>query len=262
MSRHVVGIVDTLLVQEHKLSPADTQRAGKLLSGNFRTFWEPASGSHFCSGGVCISVGPRWVSCIRDHGTLMCGGHSMWVSLQIGDSLIGIMSVYAPNVARASFWSQIVDVLQVVDFWIVGGDLNNIESIDDVRAIIPPHLSSIAPVERDAWDEFLFSLRVSDARWHYDGLAWVLPWPLSDYFCVSLRLQSQKPAVMRRGCRIPDLVVASQSMREQISTLWLSRPDSLEHIDPALLLETCISSSSEICREQFQVDRRFLLERE
>lgn len=63
-----------------------------------------------------------------------------------------------------------MDVLPIVDSWIVGGDLNNIESIADVRAITSPHLTSIAPVERDSWDGFLFSLRVSDA-WHMPGFA-------------------------------------------------------------------------------------------
>lgn len=42
----------------------------------------------------------------------------------------------------------------------------------------------------------------------------------------------------------------------------MSEAGSLEHIDPALFLETCISSSSEICRERVQLGRRFLQQTE
>ena len=59
---HVDKPVDVLLVQEHKLAFAHTQRCGKLLEGDSHTFWEPAIGDHLSSGGVCISVVPRWLS--------------------------------------------------------------------------------------------------------------------------------------------------------------------------------------------------------
>ena len=116
------------------------------------------------SGGVAISVGPRWTSCVRDHGTLI-DGRCIWVSMQIGDLLIGLLCIYAPNEARlrANFWQEIVDVLPVVDSWIVGGDFNNLESPSDYRVDTPPHLSEIATAEIDAWDNFLFALRLSDA---------------------------------------------------------------------------------------------------
>jgi len=138
LHRHVVGDVDILFVQEHKLSLEMTQRVGKVLPGTSRTFWEPATGLFSRSGGVCISVGPRWISAIRGHGTLV-RGRAMWISLQLNDALIGFLTVYAPTEARlrASFWRQIVDVLPTVDSWIVGGDFNNVESLADVRASTP-----------------------------------------------------------------------------------------------------------------------------
>ena len=61
---HVDRRVDVLLVQEHKLAFAHTQRCGKLLEGDSHTFWEPAIGDHLSSGGVCISVAPRWFSSV------------------------------------------------------------------------------------------------------------------------------------------------------------------------------------------------------
>jgi len=57
-----------------------------------------------------------------------------------------------------------------VDSWIVGGDFNNVESLADVRASTPPILTSIASAERNAWDAFLFSLRISDA-WYVPSYA-------------------------------------------------------------------------------------------
>lgn len=48
-----------------------------------------------------------------------------------------------------------MDVLLVLDSWIVGGDCNNLETPSKFRVDIPPYLS----VETDAWDGFLFALR-------------------------------------------------------------------------------------------------------
>ena len=99
LHRYVAGDVDVLFVQEHKLSLADTQSCGNILSGTSRTYWTPATGVMSRSGGVAISVGPRWVSCVRDHGTLVAG-RCIWLSMQIEDQLIGFLCVYAPTDAR------------------------------------------------------------------------------------------------------------------------------------------------------------------
>ena len=161
---HVDRPVDVLLVQEHKLAFAHTQRCGKLLEGDSHTFWEPAIGDRLSSGGVCIFVVPRWLSSVRGHGTLVAG-RAMWVSLQVADALVGILCVYVPTTAseRAWFWGQIVDVLPIVDSWIVGGDFNNVETFEDWCAASPPALPRIARSERDAWDLFLFALVGADA---------------------------------------------------------------------------------------------------
>ncbi|WP_208972741.1 hypothetical protein, partial [Escherichia coli] len=73
------------------------------------------------SGGVCISVGSAWRSQVVDHGILV-PGRALWIALQFGDHILGVLSVYAPTRARqrAAFWSQILDVLPSVDSWIIG----------------------------------------------------------------------------------------------------------------------------------------------
>ncbi|MCO5581067.1 hypothetical protein L7F22_034943 [Adiantum nelumboides] len=126
ITTHVSRPVDILLVQEHKLSYAHTQRCGKLLPGVSHSFWEPAVGDHLSSGGVCISVGSRWLPRVIDHGTLVAG-RAMWVSLQCDAYVVGILCIYAPTTAaeRSWFWDQIVHVLPPVNSWIVGGDFNN-----------------------------------------------------------------------------------------------------------------------------------------
>ncbi|MCO5592274.1 hypothetical protein L7F22_046273 [Adiantum nelumboides] len=151
ITTHVSRRVDILLVQEHKLSYAHTQRCGKLLPGASHTFWEPVVGEHLNSGGVCISVGSRWLDRVIDHGTLVAG-RAMWISLQCDASIVGILCIYAPTTAaqRSWFWDHIVDVLPFVDSWIVGGDFNNVETFEDWCAAQPPALPHIARCERDA----------------------------------------------------------------------------------------------------------------
>ena len=63
-----------------------------------------------------------------------------------------------------------MDVLPIVDSWIVGGDFNNVETFEDWCAGSPPALPRIARSERDAWDHFLFALEGVDA-WHVSSLA-------------------------------------------------------------------------------------------
>lgn len=117
--------------------------------------WEPAIGAMSRGGGVRIFVGPRWVSAIQQHGTLVAG-RAMYVTLRIDQSLVGFLCIYAPTepTARARFWSSIVDVLPPLDSWVVGGDFNNVETVDDWRVDIAPVLSSISPREQTAWDRF------------------------------------------------------------------------------------------------------------
>jgi len=91
-------------------------------------------------------------------------------------------------------------------------------------------------------------------------------WPgtvLSDHFLVSIRVQFQVPDAPRRGRRIPDSVFLSQSVRDQMTALWDPGGASVDvFVDPADLLETCISTSSEICRHQAQLDSKAVRQRE
>ena len=61
LSSHFPGDVDVLFAQEHKLSLVHSHRCGKFLTGTSHTFWEPAIGEMSRSGGVCISIGRRYI---------------------------------------------------------------------------------------------------------------------------------------------------------------------------------------------------------
>ncbi|MCO5563388.1 hypothetical protein L7F22_017029 [Adiantum nelumboides] len=147
--KSVVGDIDILMIQEHKIA----RSLGNLMTAGFRTFWEPASGQHSGSCGVCISVSPRLLSSVRHHGTLVAG-RALFVAIDIDGTLVGFLTVYASNSLRdrPRFWSQLTDALPIVDTWIVGGDFNNIESDSDWCSETTPVLSSISPHEQEEWD--------------------------------------------------------------------------------------------------------------
>ncbi|MCO5608602.1 hypothetical protein L7F22_062815 [Adiantum nelumboides] len=128
LQKSVVGDIDILMIQEHKIA----HPFGNLMTVGYQTFWEPASMQHSGSCGVCISVRPRLLFSVRLHGTLVTG-RALYVAIDIDGTLVGFLTVYAPNSPRdrARFWSQLTDALPIVDTWIVRGDFNNIESDSD-----------------------------------------------------------------------------------------------------------------------------------
>ena len=55
------------------------------------------------------------------------------MGLDIEGSRIGILNIYAPTDLRqrAAFWSTLPDLVPEMGSWIVGGDFNNLEAIED-----------------------------------------------------------------------------------------------------------------------------------
>ena len=87
--------VDMLLLQEHKLSTAQTSRCGKVLPRCSQTYWEPLIGEQGCSGGVSTSIGASLMQYVFGHGTLVTG-HALWVGLDLEGSRLGVLNIYAP----------------------------------------------------------------------------------------------------------------------------------------------------------------------
>ena len=101
----VIGRLDLLLLQEHKLSAAHASRCGKVLPGHSHTFWEPSIGEQGRSGGVCTSVSASISQSVFGHGSLI-PGRALWVGLELEVSRIGILNIYAPTDlrSRVTFW--------------------------------------------------------------------------------------------------------------------------------------------------------------
>lgn len=121
LHRHVVGDMDILFVQSTSFP--------QLLPSKLCTFWGLVDGLMSRSKGVSISIGPHQVSYICDHGMLVAST-CIWLSMQIHDQFVELLCVCASTDPRlrVDFWHDIVNILLVVDSWLVGGDFNHLES--------------------------------------------------------------------------------------------------------------------------------------
>ena len=88
------------------------------------------------------------------------------MGLNIEGSRIDILNIYAPidMRRRAAFWSSLTGLLPEMDSWIVGGDFNNLEALEDQQGRGPEFLG-IAQAEQSEWDSFLFAMGGRDS-WH------------------------------------------------------------------------------------------------
>ena len=95
----LVGQVDVLLLQEHKLSASQTSRCGKVLVGRSHTYWEPSIGKHERRREVSTSIIAPLLQHVCGHGTLV-PHRDLWVGLDIEGSQIGILNSYASTDLR------------------------------------------------------------------------------------------------------------------------------------------------------------------
>lgn len=67
----LVGWMDMLLLQKHKLSAAQTSRCGKVLPRCSHTYWEPSIAEQGRSGPMCTSIRTSLMHCVFGGGTLV-----------------------------------------------------------------------------------------------------------------------------------------------------------------------------------------------
>lgn len=119
-----------------------------------------AEGARF-KAGTCILLGKQLVPFIVDSGVLI-EGRAQFVILDIHNTRIGTLNIYAPNhtAARAQFWTRLrFQHLPLAD-WIVAGDFNMTESDEDRS---PNYLeSAMGQREQSTWNSFALSLGISD----------------------------------------------------------------------------------------------------
>ena len=95
----VIGRLDMLLLQGHKLSAAHASRWGKVLRECSHTYWEPSIGEQGRSGGVCTSVSKSLSHRVFYHDTLI-PSRALWIGLELEGSRIGVLNIYAPTDMR------------------------------------------------------------------------------------------------------------------------------------------------------------------
>ena len=56
-----------------------------------------------------------------------------WIGLELEGSRIRVLNIYTPTDLRrrATFWRTLTELLLVMDSWIVGGNLNNLETMEE-----------------------------------------------------------------------------------------------------------------------------------
>ncbi|KAH7277724.1 hypothetical protein KP509_38G003900, partial [Ceratopteris richardii] len=165
LSKYVIdGQIDFLLLQEHRLSKERIAEYDNLLQGNWEVYWGNGYGQEENGGGICVAIRGIW----RQHvveDKIIVQGRAQYVILEKENVRWGIVNIYAPKqeAERAPFWRELYSCLpNSVEHWIVGGDFNMVESLDDRRGGNP---TSIHGHELATWELLMFKLRVADA-WH------------------------------------------------------------------------------------------------
>lgn len=128
---------EIILVQEHKLSLEEGKRHTKQIEfARGVSLWNEAT---YCAqkdsfkGGTGILLSEKIASLICEHGVIM-KGRVQYVTLQWTSLLkIGIINVYAFNYtgSRSRLWTKIRHYPQPEAHWILGGDFNMIDQLDD-----------------------------------------------------------------------------------------------------------------------------------
>ena len=88
----------------------------------------------------------------------------LWVGLELEDSRIGVLNIYAPIDLRrrVTFWRTLIKLLPTMDSWIDGGDFNNLETMEDQHGR-GPEFAGITQAEQSAWETFLFAIGGRDS---------------------------------------------------------------------------------------------------
>jgi exonuclease III len=133
--------IDTLLIQEHKLTGDKALRLGKALDSRaiyLHSDAEPgynhAQGTNGAGcGGSAILIANKWEKAIASSGSCF-KGRALWViltNLPGGD--LGILNIYSPNDQhdRIMLWQELGLTLPRNYRWILGGDFNMVENPSD-----------------------------------------------------------------------------------------------------------------------------------
>ena len=164
---HTTPTTDVLLLQETKLPEADCLKQARFIETKGGTsLWNEASFSAHLGrfkGGTGIILSARMTSIVTHHGILY-PGRAQYVVLNISPTFqLGIINVYGFNHTgpRAMMWAHLAQAQLPAAHWVLAGDFNNLESINDKQG--GSAKTSISIRELDAWNKLLLKLGVRDA---------------------------------------------------------------------------------------------------
>ena len=112
---------------------------------------------------MCTSVSASISKCVFGYGSLI-PGRALWLGLELEGSRIGVLNIYTPTDLRrrVTYWRTLTELLPAMDSWIVGGDFNNLETMEDQQGR-GPEFASIAHAEQSTWETFLFAVGGRDS---------------------------------------------------------------------------------------------------
>ena len=158
---------DILLLQETKLPEDASLKQARFVE--FRggsSLWNEATFSASTAkykGGTGIILSERMAISVTHHGILF-PGRAQYVVINLSPRLqLGIINVYgfSDTGPRAMLWNHIAQAPLPDADWILAGDFNNIESIQDKQG--GTNKTSIGNREMEAWNRLLVRLGVKDA---------------------------------------------------------------------------------------------------
>ena len=166
--KHTTPRTDILLLQETKLSEEASLKQARFIE--FRggsSLWNEASFSALTgkfAGGTGIVLSERASLAITHHGILF-PGRAQYVVINLSPRLqLGIINVYgfSDTGPRAMLWNHLAQAPLPDAEWVLAGDFNNIESLQDKQG--GTNKISMGSRELEAWNRLLVRIGVRDSH--------------------------------------------------------------------------------------------------
>lgn len=158
---------EVLLLQETKASEEASLKQARFVETRGGTsLWNEASfpaRTTKYTGGTCIVISERLALAVTHHGVLFLG-RAQFVVINLSSRLqLGIINVYdfSDTGPRAMLWNHLAQTPLPEAKWVLAGDFNNIESLQDKQG--GTNKTSIGTREMEAWNRLLVRLGVRDA---------------------------------------------------------------------------------------------------
>ena len=165
--QNTTPIADIILLKETKLSEDASLKQARIVEPKGgSSLWNEASFSALTgrfTRGTGIVISKRLTTTITHHGVLF-PGRAQYVVLNLSSHLqLGVINVYGFNNTdpRAMLWNHLAQAPLPAAEWVLAGDFNNIESIQDKQG--GSNKTSIGNREMEAWNRLLVRLNVRDS---------------------------------------------------------------------------------------------------